>query len=59
MAGLRRLVAAVTVVALLVVSFGGLYVADVRGMCRTEDSAHCVWFGAVQGNGRGATVVNA
>jgi hypothetical protein len=26
--------------------------------CATEDSAHCTWYGSVQGNQTGRTVVN-
>lgn len=35
-----------------------LYARGARGVCVTEDSVSCVWFGPWQGNGRGRIVVN-
>ncbi len=55
----RHRVRMVTVAVVLAV-LGAVVVAvsGVRGVCPTEDSTGCVWVGPLQGNGRGAVVVN-
>lgn len=60
--GNRWVKAALILVALVLLpvlgAAGTLYVQGARGVCATEDSVSCVWFGPWQGNGRGRVVVN-
>ncbi len=49
-----------TVKAVLVAAMLAVAVAAIVDgtACQTEDSAYCIWWGPVQGNGGGAIVIN-
>ncbi len=46
------------VVGCVLAAAGWAYLQGARGICPTEDSVSCVWIGPLQGNHRGAVVVN-
>ncbi len=58
-ASVLALAAFAAVLALLGIGAAGMaYAQGARGVCATEDSPACVWFGPLQGNHRGRIVVN-